>query len=367
MNEAMRSPCHSCIKDRFDNGILDPSCGHIAGSRSQIVEAQNYAAKATKCHKTIHWLTPPSSICEDDRCTPIHRLHRQRFRCASFGLRLKPGTQGRFGEIGSLHIYTSTPASTETLTCDVHCSNSAQQHKQNSTCLPSHLLGKRLCCQLFNFGKINHVNVWTTLPASTSFRIPRTSPSVRSPNALKAFSAAFSAATAFALAGSIVPSNGKSCNSSKRVVSSSTNGSSPSGLSGSGGGSKGSSISLLSTTFTSRSFFTLSVAASTSRWHSSERTSTARWNSSKAASWRTFLEAKKFFWFSKRFSRNAKASLPTFTIGIPPPRRSQMSNAAAPVTGAGTPAAPWWNTASRLLQHSLRLLRNVLDGRQSKA
>ena len=106
MNEAMRSPCHSCIKDRFDNGILDPSCGHIAGSRSQIVEAQNYAAKATKCHKTIHWLTPPSSICEDDRCTPIHRLHRQRFRCASFGLRLKPGTQSRFGEIGSLHIYT---------------------------------------------------------------------------------------------------------------------------------------------------------------------------------------------------------------------------------------------------------------------
>ena len=72
----------------------------------------------------------------------------------------------------------------------------------------------------------------------------------------KLSAAAFSAATAFALAGSIVPSNGKSCNSSKKGVSHLA----PTALllqvflevvvvl-------KGSSISLLSTTFTSRSFF----------------------------------------------------------------------------------------------------------------
>ena len=120
-NEATYSPCHSCIKDHFDNGILDPSCGHIAGSSpSQIVEAQNSAAKATRCHKAIHWLTPPSSICEDDRCTPIHLLHRQRFRCASFDLRLKPGTERRNWVTAHLHSCVNRNA----YTCYVHCSPS---------------------------------------------------------------------------------------------------------------------------------------------------------------------------------------------------------------------------------------------------
>mmetsp|Transcript_132107 Transcript_132107/g.313127 ORF Transcript_132107/g.313127 Transcript_132107/m.313127 type:complete len:253 (-) Transcript_132107:335-1093(-) len=178
--------------------------------------------------------------------------------------------------------------------------------------------------------------------ASREARIPRTSPSVRSPKARKAFRAAFSAATALAVAGSMVPSNGKSSRSSRMLASlvSPVSGSS-SDLGGSGGGSKGSKIWLHSVTLKSRSFLTRSVAASTSRWQSSESTSRARWKSSSAASCRSFREAMNSFCRSRRFSRHAFASLPTFTSGMPPPCRSPTSRAAAPDTGAGTPAAPW--------------------------
>mmetsp|Transcript_12106 Transcript_12106/g.28946 ORF Transcript_12106/g.28946 Transcript_12106/m.28946 type:complete len:233 (+) Transcript_12106:502-1200(+) len=186
--------------------------------------------------------------------------------------------------------------------------------------------------------------------ASSAVRMPRTSPSVRSPKTRRALRAAFSAATALALAGSMVPSMGRSSNSSRSLASSSSSGaSSPSAFGGRGGGSRGVRMELHWDSCFPRSPFTRSVAASTSRWQSSANTLMAWSNSAKAASWRSLREARKSFCLSRRFSRKARASLPTFTMGMQPPRKSPMSSAAAPVIGAGTPAAPWWKTASRLI------------------
>mmetsp|Transcript_59067 Transcript_59067/g.140764 ORF Transcript_59067/g.140764 Transcript_59067/m.140764 type:complete len:226 (+) Transcript_59067:84-761(+) len=183
--------------------------------------------------------------------------------------------------------------------------------------------------------------------ASKAERMPRTSPSVRSPNVRRALRAAFSAATALAFAGSIVPSMGRSSSSSSSLASSSSS-SSPSAFGGRGGGSRGSKIALHSTVLASKSLLIRSVAASTSRWQSSASASMAWSNSASATSCRAFRLARNCFCRSRRFSLKAPASLPTLTIGMQPPRRSPMSRAAAPVMGAGTPAAPWWNTASRL-------------------